>query len=258
MFRFAVSVLLFLLLVLPVRADTFVLRSQNCSTVWVSTEGDVSFGLTAGHCVQGVGSEVLIYGESGNFNARCVAVDRSLDIAMLKAFASNFSTPPRGSCGLAQAGPCEVHGFPGGVLSVALCRIIPGEVQPLSPPGVGLRGQYVVESGHIGPGMSGGGVFQNGNLVGIHTHGDDIGKMGFGVSLPLSEDSCSDGRCRDSGLIDRVVDRQVSRVRDDLRSSLPSLGELMAMLASAFGGWWYRGREHRQVRTPRVRSATRR
>jgi hypothetical protein len=95
--------------------------------------------------------------------------------------------------------------------------------------------------------MSGGGVFQDGVLVGIHTHGDPGGGVGFAIGL-VSSQSCGPLGCRESGLIDRVVDRQVGRVKADLEeSTTPSKGEIVSAILGAAASWWYQSRQSASI-----------
>ena len=216
--------------------ECVVVRTDSCSSVWFASDDEFIYGLTASHCCRS-GGEVRVHFEAGIVNARVVDHSVVRDVALLKAFRGASGIAPDGRFGRLSEGEAEGVGFPGGRLARVPVCVTMATWSPRDPPGTSLKRVVEVQAGSAGPGMSGGGVFQDGVLVAIWTHGCGSGCHGgvsalAGPEIGRLDRDCVGGKC---GLIDRVVDRQVSRVREEL---LPSGGELVAAAAGGGVGFW--------------------
>jgi len=146
-------------------------RIGGCSGTIFATVGDQSYGVSAAHCASGVGRSVqfdLPSGKSGK--AVWLFIDRRVDMSLFRVPSEKVDvvyaikeSPTLGeyiSCGYPKGrGP----------------RLIPSkflgeaEINSLPVP----RWEFDVDDTSFGKGCSGGGLFSDGSLVGVVTHGSD-------------------------------------------------------------------------------------
>ena len=140
---------------------------SGCSGTLVSKGRMHAFGISAAHCAE-VGKTVSFRTSDGRTGrATWVAVDTSLDLALFRI--------ETGLCletaNVGPAGPtCEAHGLNGHKI---LKRKRKGVIYEKGTKREYTRDEYSVEKGKFDNGDSGGGVFFEGKLCGVISHGDD-------------------------------------------------------------------------------------
>jgi len=138
---------------------------SGCSGTLVSKGRIHAFGISAAHCAE-VGKTVQFKTSDGRTGrATWVAVDTSLDLALFRIESS--LCPETASVG--PYGPtCEAHGLNGHKTLKHRARgVIHDKKREY------VRDEYSVEKGEFDNGDSGGGIFWEGKLCGVISHGDD-------------------------------------------------------------------------------------
>ena len=191
-----------------------------CSCVWFATEGEVSYGLTAAHCIKSEGDQMAYTVDGKRFNARVVKIDRVEDVALLKCWAADVGSPQMSLGRTVVGAPVVLAGYPSGRL-----QVIEGEVTGRAVKiGDSGRRSVVETDTDIKGGFSGGAVVSESGLVGIVTHTVN-----------------GDAGC---GLLDGFIDRQANRiVKETVTSAVESdplpqikLRDLIALVL----GWFVR------------------
>lgn len=144
----------------------------GCSGTIIAVGSEVAYGVSAAHCGATVDREFKIGFVDGSIgSARWKAVNQAKDLALFVCWSADVlgHTPIPDAVPTAQ--PVAV-GFPhtqGPKFS---------EVKYLDAPTINgdlPRSRFAVVSGEFGPGSSGGGVFRDGVLTSVTTHGPDGG-----------------------------------------------------------------------------------
>jgi len=186
------------------------LLAAGCSAVFVCNDADFAYCLSAAHCVKGETDVATFQGKQ--FGVRWIFVDKRHDLAVGKAFAANLP-PLEPTIADGQRGPVDVVGFPNRQLAVRRA-----DLEPDGLPADGADKQALILAPPLVGGTSGGGVFQDGSLVGIATHSD-----------------CRGGRCTTSEDLKAAA---VSGGLDLNPTSLSQRDLLMSLIGAAIWHWW--------------------
>lgn len=184
--------------------------SQNASRTRVSGEGsgivftNDGYILTNQHVVDGAVRTRVQLHDGREFDARIVAADAPIDLALLKIDAAGLAPLPFADSAKVRVGEAVLAiGNPFGVGTT----VTQGIVSALSPSKLGIAGDedYIQTDAAVNPGNSGGALINaNGELIGINTAilSTSGGSNGIGFALPsnvaksVADELMRDGKVR--------------------------------------------------------------
>ncbi len=151
------------------------LGNGGCSgtVIWKGDDPEsISFVLTAWHCVNRVGSNITVHNTDGVKHIGTVyATDRKDDLALVGIFTRHAieACPPQQ---FRPDGEATAVGFPKGVGPKFKTVTFIRDAHIRGENGFrGIRSQWSVDTGPFNEGDSGGGVFIDGSIVGVMSHG---------------------------------------------------------------------------------------
>lgn len=151
----------------------------GCSGTIISVGKEIAQGVSAAHCFNQVGAEVVCYFPNGKTGrARIIAIDKEKDLALFIVYANLCS----GTAQIPEEQPTsgseiwEVVGYPGNQVRgprYNLLESVPKDERVTNDSGL-WRWKLKLANGKVEGGHSGCGVFAGGMLVGVvsHTGGD--------------------------------------------------------------------------------------
>lgn len=148
-------------------------QSGGCSGTIIHINGEKAYGVSAAHCCSGVGQTFVIGNPDGtSASARWTAINREHDLALFVTWASQIIA----ACPVAEApdyDTIDACGYPAGNGPIYKRATYNGDRQGSfqGMPSGATRAYYTVTEGWFQGGDSGGGVFADGRLVGVISHG---------------------------------------------------------------------------------------
>jgi hypothetical protein len=148
-----------------------VIVADRCSGVIVKKGESVSVGLSAHHCTANIGDEFSFVNTDGTTGqARWVAKDLDSDLAMFKCWSKDITGVAvpikRGN----KRGP-KYDGWGYSGLKGPMWKELDYKGTVIIEGLSGLRYEFKVDDGKFSTGDSGSGVYSNGKLIGITSHG---------------------------------------------------------------------------------------
>ena len=145
-------------------------RISGCSATMVASEGKFSYGVSAAHCAPGVGMSTKVDLPSGKEgSAVWVYIDRTVDMSLFRCPTSQIDSiyPVKLEPKLEKFVSC---GYPKGKGPFIIASKFKGLVTLTNFDAV--RWEFGVKNTRFNKGCSGGGVFADGSLVGVMSHGN--------------------------------------------------------------------------------------